>query len=155
MDGLGYMDSAGYYERVHVCTNDPDHSCEAEPMAQCFVNLDTQGLARDLSALEPGDFPRAYLELALYVDDGEPSAPLYWAQAGIVLGGGSLPLYYALTVPTNRGWSVHRVPLRAMETNGRFLTHADIAGRTLEGYRFGATFESGATIRIDSVSVRW
>jgi hypothetical protein len=163
--GTGAHSGERYYERRHVCpAAGPDNSCDepAGPAPACWVNFDTQGLALDASSrAEPGPFSRTYLEIGIAAADSEPSD---WSQLGLQLapegtapstGGTLIPMLGGVTIPATGDYVVFEIKLDRLVDGERALQGSDLADLRIHGYRVGGFFARGATLRLDSIALRW
>lgn len=161
IEGDGGFGGSGYFLREHVCTGDNDHLCEPNTdTEECWVNLNTQGMGLSLEPITEADFDRAYLELALYNDGATTS---FWSHAGIHLrtqdDERTLWLYEEITFPPKSDYVVYQIKLDQIPINDPerdlILSFEDIATAELYGYRIGGSFQNGAHIRLDAITIRW
>jgi hypothetical protein len=134
---------------------------------QCWVNVILGELDIPLGRLSEGEAQTAWLELAVRVTR---SRSAFWAEIALLREpepGNADPTNFfipRLTILADDQWHVMEVPLRALELlapqrpgemNGDPFSPAAFPSGALYGFRFGAAFDSGAEVRIDSVRIRW
>lgn len=165
LDGTLAAEGEGFINQHYRCEQVDAETANAvcgEPVTvapECWENVGVLGAAIDVRGMSAGDFDRAYIEVSVAVDDVSSA---FWAEAAVTVGGE----YYEVTqvtVLTDGAYHRYEIPLSQLGRRcdggsecvwGTPFTRATL-GDTLGGFRVGMGLSDGATLRIDSLRLRW
>lgn len=139
---------------VSVCTE------PAQRAPECWENVGILGASLDVRAISAGDFGAAYLEAWVAIDDVSSA---FWAELALTIDGA----FYEIAQITMIGDGTFRryeIPLSAFlrrcdpgspECRAGVPLDRELLGDALAGARIGMALSEGATLRLDSIRIRW
>jgi hypothetical protein len=147
-EGAHHEGSASYAMTVYCEGADEEGVCSpsADGSGICYTNMNLNGMAQSLEKLVEGNFDDAFLEFSLRIDDSPNS---YWASVGIQDGPDDLAVFAPVTFRADGAYRTHQIPLEAFGKS--YASYAEV----FEGVTIGGQWGDGATVRVDSIYIRW